>query len=185
MKSFTGFGRTGKAFASDTYGVLPDIMTMAKALTNGSQPMGAVAVRKHIYDKLVNEPQGKGIEFLHGYTYSGHPAACAAALATLDIYEKENIFERVAELSPYFLEKIATLSDIPAFSDIRGYGLIAGIDLKPQGAPGMAGLEGMAKLFEAGLHIKFTGDCALISPPLVCEKSHIDQIVETFREVYA
>ena len=180
----TGFGRTGKGFASETFGVIPDIMTMAKGLTNGSQPMGAVAVKNNIYDKLVNEPKGKGIEFLHGYTYSGHPAACAAGLASLDLYAQENVFERAGEMAPYFLEKIHSLRDIDAFADIRGFGMLAGIDLKPQGAPGMAGMEGTKKFFEAGLHVKFTGDCALVAPPLVCDKSHIDQIVEVFRSIY-
>lgn len=181
----TGFGRTGKGFASETYGVQPDIITMAKALTNGCQPMGAVGVKNEIYEKMVNEPQGKGIEFLHGYTYSGHPAACAAGLATLDIYAKENVFERAGKMAPYFLEKIFSLRDIDAFSDIRGFGMMAGIDLKPQGMPGVAGLEGTKKLFQAGLHVKFTGDCAIVAPPLVCDESHIDQIVDTFRSIYA
>ena len=180
----TGFGRTGQTFASDAFGVVPDIMTMAKAITNASQPLGAVAVKDAIYEQMVNESKGWGIEFFHGYTYSGHPAACAAGMATLDIFQKENIIERAAQLAPYFLEKVFSLRDLSAVCEIRGYGLLAGIDLQPVGAPGLAGQEGTEKLFEAGLHVKFTGDCALLAPPLVCDKSHIDQMVDIFRKIY-
>lgn len=180
----TGFGRTGYPFASDAFEVVPDIMTMAKAITNAAQPMGAVALKDEIYEGVVNEPKGKGIEFFHGYTYSGHPAACAAGLATLDLFQQENVFAQAARLAPYFQEKIFSLRDLSVVSDIRGYGLLAGIDLKPQGSPGLAGLEGTEKLFQAGLHVKFTGDCALLAPPLVCDPSHIDQIVDIFRSVY-
>ena len=127
----TGFGRTGRAFAAQSFGVTPDMITMAKALTNAAQPMGAVAVREDIYDTVVNAAPEGAIEFFHGYTYSAHPAACAAALATLDIYEKEGLFQRAAELAPYFLDAVFSLRDAPGITDIRGYGLIAGIDVAP------------------------------------------------------
>jgi beta-alanine--pyruvate transaminase len=178
-----GFGRTGKAFAAQSFGVTPDVMTMAKALTNGAQPMAAVAVSKKIYDTIINAAPEHAIELFHGYTYSGHPAACAAGLATLDIYEKEKLFDRAAEMSPYFLESVFALSDLPAITDIRGYGMIAGFDVAPAGGPGVRGYEAQKRLFAAGLHIKMTGDSGIVAPPLVAEKSHIDQICGILRDV--
>jgi beta-alanine--pyruvate transaminase len=179
----TGFGRTGKMFASEAFGVTPDIITMAKALTNGALPMGATAVSKTIYNRLVKEPKGKGVEFAHGYTYSGHPVACAAALATLDIFQKENIVEHAAELSPYFLERVFSLRDLPGVVDIRGYGMAAAVDFETQGAPGAYGMAAAEKLYNAGLHVRFSGDCAMLTPSLICETAHVDQIVETIRSV--
>ena len=179
----TGFGRTGHAFAGHSFGVVPDMMTMAKAITNGAQPMGAVAVQEHIYNTIVDAAPQTSIELFHGYTYSGHPAACAAGLATLDIFEKENLFERAAGLSDYFLDGIFSLSDVPAVSDIRGYGLMAGIDLAAADKPGQRGTEAQIKLFHAGLHIKFTGDSGIIAPPFVAEKSQIDDIISILRDV--
>ena len=178
-----GFGRTGKPFAAHSFGVTPDMITMAKALTNGAQPMGAVAVSERIYDTVVEAAPEHAIELFHGYTYSAHPAACAAGLAALDIYEREGLFERAAELSPYFLEAVFALSDLPIVTDIRGYGLIAGIDLAPTGRPGERGSEAQKKLFAAGLHVKFTGDAGIIAPPLIAEKSHIDAICTILRDV--
>ncbi len=178
-----GFGRTGKAFAADSFGVTPDIMTMAKALTNAAQPMGAVAVHDRVHDTIVNAAPDKAIEFFHGYTYSGHPAACAAGLATMDIFERERLFERAAELSPYFLDAVFSLSDVPAITDIRGYGLMAGFDLAPEGGPGVRGLEAQKRLFKAGLHIKMTGDAGIIAPPLIAEKAHVDELCGILREV--
>ena len=179
----TGFGRTGKAFAGHSFGVLPDIMTMAKALTNGSQPMGAVAVQEGVYNTIVEAAPESSIELFHGYTYSGHPAACAAGLATVDILTREKLFERAAELSDYFLDGIFSLSDVPAVTDIRGYGLMAGIDLAPDGNPGRRGSEAQIKLFHAGLHVKFTGDAGIIAPPFIIEKSHIDDMIGILRDV--
>ncbi|MCB1806997.1 MAG: aspartate aminotransferase family protein [Candidatus Competibacteraceae bacterium] len=179
----TGFGRTGHAFAGHSFGVVPDMMTMAKAITNGAQPMGAVAVQEHIYNTIVDAAPQTSIELFHGYTYSGHPAACAAGLATLDIFEKENLFERAAGLSDYFLDGIFSLSDVPAVTDIRGYGLMAGIDLAAADKPGQRGTEAQIKLFHAGLHIKFTGDSGIIAPPFVAEKSQIDDIISILRDV--
>ena len=180
----TGFGRTGSAFAAQSFNVKPDIMTMAKALTNGNQPMGAVAVDDSIYDAICNASAGPGIEFFHGYTYSGHPAACAAGIATMEIYEREGLFDRAAELSAYFLDAVFSLGDIDAVTDVRGYGLLAGFDLSPAGQPpGTRGFEFQRKLFEAGLHIKMTGDSGIVAPPLVAEKAHIDEICAILRQV--
>ena len=178
-----GFGRTGRAFGAQSFGVEPDVMTMAKALTNGSQPMGAVAVGEFVYDTIVEAAPGKAVEFFHGYTWSGHPAACAAGIATMEIYERERLFERAAELSPYFLDAMHTLEDVPAVTDVRGYGLIAGFDVAPAAAPGARGSEIQTKLFAAGLHVKMTGDAGIVAPPFVCERSHVDRIVDTLRTV--
>ena len=179
----TGFGRMGKAFAAQAFNVMPDIITMAKALTNGAQPMGAVAVSDEIYDTVVKSAPEGAIEFFHGYTYSGHPAASAAGIAVMEIYEKENLFERAAEMSPYFLESVFALSDLPIVTDIRGYGLIAGIDVAPDGAPGVRGPAIQKQLFESGMHIKFTGDAGIIAPAFVAEKSDIDEMCRILREV--
>jgi len=178
-----GFGRTGKAFAAQSFGVTPDIMTMAKALTNGAQPMGAVAVSDKIYDTIVNGAPEHAVEFFHGYTYSAHPAACAAGLAALEIYHREGLFERAAALSPYMLESVFALSDLPVITDIRGYGLLAGFDLAPAGKPGARGYDAQKRLFAAGLHIKFTGDSGIFAPPLIAEKAHIDEMCTTLRQV--
>ena len=180
-----GFGRTGKAFAAQSFGVTPDIITMAKALTNGALPMGAVAVDDEIYDTVVNAAPENAIELFHGYTFSGHPTACAAGLAALEIYEKENLFERAAELSPYFLDQVYSLQDLNAVTDIRGYGLIAGFDVAMGDAPGQRGTQLQKDLFWSGLHVKFTGDTGIIAPPFVAEKEHIDQIVGILREKLA
>jgi beta-alanine--pyruvate transaminase len=182
----TGFGRTGQAFAAQSFGVTPDLMTMAKGLTNGAQPMGAVAISERIHDAIMGAAPEGGIEFFHGYTYSGHPGACAAGLATLDIYEREGLFEKAAALAPYFLDAVFSLSDLPVVTDIRGYGLLAGIDLAPlDGKPGARGYDATKRLFNAGMHIKFTGDAGIVAPPLVAEKRHIDEIVARLRDVLA
>ena len=123
------------------------------------------------------------IDFFHGYTYSGNPVSCAAGLATLNIYEREDLFKRGADLSEYFLDSVFDLEDISAVIDIRGYGLFAGIDLAADGVPGTAGTRALKALFKAGLHIKFTGDTAIMAPPLIAKKSDIDNIVGILREV--
>ena len=178
-----GFGRTGKAFGADSFGVRPDMMTLAKALTNGAQPMGAVAIDEKIYDTVVNAAPEKSVELFHGYTYSGHPAACAAGIATQDIYQREGLFERAAELTPYFQEAVFDLRDIPVVADIRGYGLLAGVELAPDGVPGVRGYDVTKRLFAAGMHIKFTGDSGIVSPPLVAERAHVDEICDILRTV--
>lgn len=179
----TGFGRTGKPFAGHSFGVVPDLMTMAKAITNGAQPMGAVAVKESVYDTIVDAAPEATVELFHGYTYSGHPAACAAGLATLDIYEKENLFERAEALSDYFLDAIFSLQDLAAVTDIRGYGMISGIDLTADSKPGVRGFDAQKRLYHAGLHVKFTGDSGIVAPPFVVEKSQIDDMVAILRDV--
>ncbi|UCE85211.1 MAG: aspartate aminotransferase family protein [Deltaproteobacteria bacterium] len=179
----TGFGRTGRAFAADTFGVLPDVLTMAKALTNGALPMGAVAVRDEIYDRIVSAPAEGEIELFHGYTYSAHPLACAAAIATQTIFRDEQIFERAAERAPYFLERVFALRDLPIVRDIRGFGLLAGIDLAPATRWGERGFAVLQRLFAAGLVVRMTGDTLILAPALVAEREHIDRICEIAREV--
>jgi len=178
----TGFGRTGQPFAAQSFGVTPDMMTMAKGITNAAQPMGAVAVATRIHDEVMNAAQQGAIELFHGYTYSGHPAACAAGLATLDIYAREDLFARARAMSPYFLDAIWSLRDIGIVTDIRGYGMFATIDLAADGAPGKRGHAFQKKLFDNGLHLKPTGDSALVAPPLIAEKAHIDSIADILRK---
>jgi beta-alanine--pyruvate transaminase len=173
-----GFGRTGKAFAAQSFGVTPDIITMAKAITNGAIPMAAVAVSTKVHETIINAAAENTIEFFHGYTWSAHPVACAAALAALNIYRDEKVFEQGEALSPYFLEQVAALADLPMVTDVRGHGMLAGIDLASDGVPGRRGHILQKRLFDAGVHLKTTGDCAIVSPQLIFEKAHID---ETFR----
>jgi len=181
----TGYGRTGQAFAAQSFGVTPDMITMAKAITNGAQPMGAVAVSERIHDTIMTAAPDGAIEFFHGYTYSGHPAACAAGLATLDIYRNDGLFERGRALSPYFLDAIFSLKDLPLVTDIRGYGMLAAIDVAVDAAPGKRGHALQKKLFDNGLHLKATGDAAIIAPPLVADKAHIDMIADILRRTLA
>ena len=176
-----GFGRTGQTFAAQSFGVTPDILTMAKGLTNGSQPMGAVAVSERIHDTIMGAAPDGAIELFHGYTYSGHPASCAAGLATLDIYKNEGLFERGRALSPYFLDAIFALRDIPVVADIRGYGMFTTIDVHADGGPGKRGQAFQKKLFANGLNLKTTGDSAIVAPPLIAEKKHVDEIADVLR----
>lgn len=179
----TGFGRTGKAFAAQTFGVTPDIITMAKAITNGAIPMGAVGVRDTIYETVTGAAPENAIEFFHGYTYSGHPAACAAGLATLEIYERERLFEKVEELAPYFLDAIWSLKDLAVVRDLRGFGLMAGLEIHPEpGKPGLRGNELQKKLFWNGCHVKWTGDTAIVAPAFIATRSDIDRIVDCLRK---
>lgn len=181
----TGYGRTGQAFAAQSFGVTPDLMTMAKGITNGAQPMGAVAISECIHDAIMATAAEGAIEFFHGYTYSGHPAACAAGLATLDLYRSEGLFERGGALSPYFLDALFSLKDLPIVTDIRGYGMMGAIDLAVDGAPGRRGHAFQKRLFDNGLHLKTTGDAAIIAPPLIADASHIDMIADTLRKTLA
>lgn len=178
-----GFGRTGAPFGAQSFGVTPDIVTMAKAITNGAVPMAAVAARREIHDTLMAAAPEGAIEFFHGYTWSAHPVACAAALAAQDIYRDERLFERAAALSPYFLDAMWSLRDAAVVSDIRGCGFLAGIEVAPDGAPGRRGHRWQKQLFDAGMHIKTTGDAGIIAPPLVAEKAHIDEMTEKLRAV--
>jgi len=180
-----GFGRTGEPFAANTFGVTPDLITMAKALTNGAQPMGAVAVRDSIYQTILAAAPEGAPEFFHGYTYSAHPAACAAGLATLAIYEREQLFDRGRELSGYFLDAMFALQDLPAVADVRGFGLLAGIEIKPGKAPGVRGSELQAKLFDRGLHVKTTGDTAIMAPAFIASRADIDLMAAILREAIA
>ena len=177
----TGWGRTGSAFASQEFGVTPDVITMAKATTNGVVPMGAVAVKEEIYDAVMDASPKGAVELFHGYTYSGIPVSVAAALAVQDIFEKENIFKKVKEMSPYFLDGIFSLKDLSGVDNIRGYGMLAGIDMKLKEKPGRAGFECFKACYEAGVNFKATGDCLIIAPQFICEKKHIDEIIEKLR----
>ena len=178
----TGFGRMGTAFAAEKFGVIPDVATMAKALTNGAIPMGGVAVRDEVYDTVTNASPQNAIEFFHGYTYSAHPAACAAGIATQKIYETEGLFENAAALEPYFLDAIFSLQDHPMVADVRGIGMMGGIEVHPEGGPAKRGGELQKKMFWNGLHVKWTGDNGIIAPAFVAERKHIDEIVDKFRK---
>jgi beta-alanine--pyruvate transaminase len=175
----TGFGRLGTPFAAQYFDVLPDIVTTAKALTNGAIPMGAVFVRKHIYDAFMSGPQG-AIELFHGYTYSAHPAACAAALAAHDIYQHEGLLTRAAELSRVWEDAVHGLRELPHVVDVRNIGLVAGIELQPRpNAPAARAYEIFLRAYEQGLLIRTTGDTIALSPPLIITPAQIDQIVTT------
>ena len=174
----TGFGRVGAPFAAQALGVTPDIMTTAKGLTNAAIPMGAVFVHRRVHDAVVQGPENL-IEFFHGYTYSGHPAACAAGLATLDIYEREGLFARAAELAPIWEAAVHSLRDRPHVIDIRNYGLMAAIELSPRpDAPGARGYEALVKGLEAGLLVRATGDIIALSPPLIISEAEIAKLVD-------
>ncbi len=178
----TGFGRTGSAFAAQEFGVTPDIITCAKGLTNGSVPMGAVIVKKEIYDAFMNAPEG-AIELFHGYTYSAHPIACAAGMATLNIYEREGLFQRAKELAPHWADAVHSLKGLPNVIDIRTYGLVACIEYEPiPGSPGKRGFETFLRCFEAGCLVRGAADGTALSPPLIIEKNQIDQLIDTLRK---
>jgi len=179
----TGFGRTGNAFAAQTFGVTPDMITCAKGLTNAAVPMGAVIVKKEIYDAFMQGPES-AIELYHGYTYSGHPLAAAAAIATLDLFKAEGLFERAASLAPYWEEAAHSLEELPHVIDIRNIGLIAGIELEPiPGKPTARAFEAFLRAYQKGVLIRTTGDTIALSPPFIIEKGQIDQLFETVREV--
>ena len=174
----TGFGRVGSSFATEYFGVVPDIVTAAKGITNGTVPMGAVFVKEGIYDAFMNAPEN-AIELFHGYTYSGHPVACAAALATLDIYEEERLFERADKLADYWENAVHSLKGVRHVIDVRNLGLVAGIELESiAGKPGKRAFDCFLQCYEKGLLIRTTGDIIALSPPLIIEKQHIDRIVE-------
>ena len=179
----TGFGRLGKSFAADYFGIGPDIMTVAKGLTNGAVPMGAVFVRKGIHEAFMQGAEN-AIELFHGYTYSGHPLACAAALAALGIYRDEGLFERASDLAAYWEDAVHSLRDLPHVIDLRNIGLVAGIGLEPRPeTPGARAYEVYLKCFEKGLLIRTTADIIALSPPLIVERSHIDEIFGLLAQV--
>jgi beta-alanine--pyruvate transaminase len=175
----TGFGRVGKPFAAQRFGVTPDLITTAKGLSNGAIPMGAVFASDAIHDAFMHGPDG-AIELFHGYTYSGHPVACAAALATLDIYAEENLFEQAISLGPVWEDALHSLKGLPNVIDIRNFGLVGAVELAPrEGAPAARGFDVFAHCFhEQQLMVRVTGDVLAMSPPLILEEEHIAQIME-------
>ena len=182
----TGFGRLGGAFSYDAFDVKPDIMTMAKAINNATIPMGAVAIKQEVHDAIINAAPDGGMEFMHGYTYSAHPVACAAANATLALYEREQLFQRAASLAPKFEAAAHALKGAKNVIDIRNYGLVAAIELAPrEGQAGKRGYEAMVKCFGKGLLVRTTGDIIAVSPPLIVEDAQIDRIFSTIAEVLA
>ena len=175
----TGFGRVGDAFAAQRFGVVPDLITTAKGLSNGAVPMGAVLASSQVHDAFMQGPPG-AIEFFHGYTYSGHPLACAAALATLDTYRDEGLFDVAIELGGGWEDAIHALRGLPNVIDIRNYGLVGAVELAPrEGAPGARGYEVFERAFlEHDLLVRCTGDVLALSPPLILNRGHVDRIFE-------
>ncbi len=181
----TGFGRTGRNFAADTFGVVPDILCLAKALTNGCAPMGATVARSEIYETfMVNGGPGYATEFPHGYTCSGHPIACAAALAALDILEEEKLAQRCAELAPYFEDAIHGLKGLPYILDIRNFALTGAIQLETYpDEPARRPAEVAQDCWEKGLYVRYAGDCLAVAPPFIVEKEDIDFTFNVLNDV--
>jgi beta-alanine--pyruvate transaminase len=178
----TGFGRLGTPFAADYFGVAPDLLTVAKGLTNGAIPMGAVFATRSVHDAMMHGPEAQ-IELFHGYTYSGHPVACAAGLASLDIYENEQLFRRAASLEGAWENAMHSLADLPHVVDVRTIGLVAGIELRSRdGSPGSRAYELFVECFERGLLVRVTGDIIALSPPLIIAPAEIDRIVTTLAD---
>lgn len=178
----TGFGRLGTMFGTERFGVMPDIITMAKGLTNAAVPMGAVAVKNEIYHTVVDKAP-EGIELFHGYTYSGHPLAAAAAIAAIDIYRREDLPARARAMEPYFEDALHSLKGLPNVIDLRNFGLVAGIELAPRpGKPTDRAVRILQRCFDAGVLIRTTADIIALSPPLIIEKPHIDRIFTTLAE---
>lgn len=179
----TGFGRLGTRFGADYFDVIPDIITCAKGLTNGVVPMGAVAVKREIHDAFMQNSAAGAIELPHGYTYSAIPIACAATIATLDIFSKEKLEDRAASLSAYFEQAAHSLKGLPMVKDIRNIGLVAGIEFEAiVGKAGAFAFATYLKCYELGLHVRYTGDIIAISPPLTIEKHEIDRIFSTLAD---
>ncbi|MBL0171466.1 MAG: aspartate aminotransferase family protein [Gemmatimonadaceae bacterium] len=179
----TGFGRTGAAFAATRFGVTPDVMTLAKGITNGSVPMGAVCVARAIHDTVVSQA-APGIEFFHGYTYSGHPLAAAAGLAALHLYESEGLFARAALMAPHLESSIHTMRGHEHVVDVRNVGLVGAIELSPRdGAPGARAQEVFLECFRRGVLVRQTGDTIALAPPLIVSAAQIDELVGTVRDV--
>ena len=182
----TGFGRLGKGFATEYFGVEPDLITCAKGLTSGTIPMGAVICRKGIYETFIDAADASGgtIELFHGYTYTGHPVAAAAGLATLEVYKEEGLFDRAAELSGYWEDALHALKGEKHVIDVRNIGMVGAVELEPRpGKPTERAYDAFVKCFEQGLMIRVTGDIIALSPPLIIEKAQIDEIFETLRDV--
>ena len=180
----TAFGRLGAATASERFNVTPDLITMAKAINNAAVPMGAVAVRREVHDTVIDAAAAGAIELPHGYTYSGHPLAAAAAIATLDLYRSEDLFGRAAKLAPLFEEAAHGVRGAPHVKDIRNLGLVAGIELEPRpGQPGARGYEVFLKCLERGVLVRYTGDILAFSPPLIVTEAQIAELFDTVRQV--
>jgi beta-alanine--pyruvate transaminase len=179
----TGFGRLGTPFAADYFGVTPDLMTVAKGLTSGVVPMGAMFVTRNLYETFMRGPEHL-IEFAHGYTYSGHPVACAAALGTLDTYDDEGLLTRAAELEPYWSDAVHSLRGLPHVIDVRNIGLIGAIELEPMpDAPTKRAFPAFLEAFENGVLIRTTGDTIALSPPLIISRAQIDELFGTLSTV--
>ena len=179
----TGFGRLGAPFACERFDVMPDMVTMAKGITNAAVPMGAVAVRAAIHDAIVAGPEG-AIELFHGYTYSGHPLACAAGLATLGVYRDDGLFDRAAEMTPYFEDAVHDLRGRPHVIDVRNLGMVAGVELEPiPGKPTARAYDAFVRCYERGVLVRTTGDIIALSPPLIVERGHIDEMCGVIGEV--
>jgi beta-alanine--pyruvate transaminase len=179
----TGFGRLGSPFAAQHFGVTPDLMVVAKGITNGCVPMGAVFAKQAVHDAFMTGPEHL-IEFPHGYTYSSHPLACAAALGTLDTYAEDGLLTRAAAMAPVFENALHSLKGLPRVIDIRNIGLVGGIELEPvPGLPGKRAFDVFLECWERGVLIRTTGDTIALSPPLIIENSHIEQIVGTIADV--
>jgi beta-alanine--pyruvate transaminase len=180
----TGFGRLGKTFATEYFGVTPDLVAVAKGITSGTIPMGAVLTHQGIYDAFMDAASEDAIELFHGYTYSGHPAACAAALATLEVYQEEGLFAHADLLANNWQECIHALRDLPHVIDIRNLGLVGAIELEPlPGKPSVRGMDCLQRCYDQGLLIRTTGDIIALSPPLIVEKEQIEQIFEVLTDV--
>ncbi|NTF34186.1 aspartate aminotransferase family protein [Rhizobium skierniewicense] len=178
----TGFGRLGKPFATDYFGVVPDLVTTAKGITNGAIPMGAVFAKRFVYDAMMHGPDNQ-IELFHGYTYSGHPVACAAGIATLEIYQEEGLLYRAAELETIWQDALHSLKGMPHVVDIRNLGLVGAIELAPRdGAPGTRAYDIFVECFKKGLLVRVTGDIIALSPPLIISAEEIGKIVSTLGE---
>jgi beta-alanine--pyruvate transaminase len=179
----TGFGRLGKATASELFSVTPDIITMAKAINNAAIPMSAVAVSRLVHDHIVQAGPAAGIEFFHGYTYSAHPAAAAACLATQEIYRKEKLFDRSASLAPKFEKEIHALRGEPFVKDIRNLGLMGAVELESRdGAPGTRAYDVFLKCMEKGVLTRYTSDILAFSPPLIINEDQIEEIFATVKK---
>jgi beta-alanine--pyruvate transaminase len=179
----TGWGRLGAPFAAQYFGVTPDLLTMAKGTNNAAAPMGAVAAGAKVHDSIVNGAPA-GIELFHGYTYSGHPIAAAAACATIDLYERDGLFERAARMAPVFEREIHKLRDARHVIDVRNLGLVGGVELASrEGAPGARAYEVFVRCYEKGVLTRYTGDILAFSPPLIVEEGQIEEIFATVGEV--
>jgi beta-alanine--pyruvate transaminase len=179
----TGFGRLGAPFAADYFGVVPDMITMAKGLTNGAVPMGAVAARSEIYQAFMQGPDN-AIELFHGYTYSAHPVACAAGNATQEIYRRDGLLTRAAEMADYWADAVHSLKGLPHVIDLRNLGLIGAVELEPiAGRPGARAFDAFLRAFEKGILIRVTGDIIALSPPLIIERPHVDELFGRLAEV--